>query len=127
MVYGIGTDICEVRRFEKWLKKPDLFLRFFNENEQFSGDFCQNEGAACRHYAARFAAKEAFSKALGTGFRDGIFLKDIQILHDALGKPELHVSGGALTALNKLAATPRLHISLSDDYPYAQAVVIIEK
>ena len=46
MVYGIGTDICEVRRFEKWLKKPDLFLRFFNENEQFSGDFCQNEGAA---------------------------------------------------------------------------------
>ena len=81
MVYGIGTDICEVRRFEKWLKKPDLFLRFFNENEQFSGDFCQNEGAACRHYAARFAAKEAFFFFFGTGFT-GLSLFDFYVAKD---------------------------------------------
>ena len=71
--------------------------------------------------------KEAFAKALGTGFIDGIFLRDIRILHNDLGKPELKICGNAAAYLQKLSKAPRLHISLSDDYPYAQAVVIIER
>ena len=71
--------------------------------------------------------EEAFAKALGTGFIEGIFLRDIQILHNALGKPMLKISGAAVEHLHRLCVAPNLYISLSDDYPYAMATVIIEK
>ena len=117
MVYGIGT----------WLKKPDLFLRFFNENEQFSGDFCQNEGAACRHYAARFAAKEAFSKAMGTGFT-GLSLNDFYVAKDKARKPFYEF--GEKTKKNleaKIGKDLNIQLSISHEKEYAVAFVIIEK
>lgn len=130
MIIGLGCDITNIERIAKsadFLERFKLKILGADELKELSGGGVITYKELACILAKSYAGKEAFSKALGTGFRDGIFLKDIQILHDALGKPELHVSGGALTALNKLAATPRLHISLSDDYPYAQAVVIIEK
>jgi holo-[acyl-carrier protein] synthase len=77
--------------------------------------------------AKRYAAKEAFSKAMGTGFRDDISLKDIETLHNKSGKPYLKISGKAAEKLHELTKAPKLHISLSDDYPYAQAITIIEE
>ena len=77
MIFGIGTDIVAVSRFEKWVKTPYMIHRFFNEKELFVG---KSTAAACQHYAARFAVKEAFSKALGTGLV-GFELKDVFISH----------------------------------------------
>ena len=78
--------------------------------------------------AKRFAAKEAFAKALGTGFREGVFMKDIAIVHQKSGKPQLKIYGGALKHLQKLAGSKEVNVqvSMSDDYPWAQAFVIIE-
>ena len=91
MIFGIGVDIADVRRFEKWVQKPELAARFFHPAElSLRGTL----GAQCRHLAARFAAKEAFSKALGTGIR-GFSLKDIWIENDEAGKPELRFCGSA--------------------------------
>ena len=73
MIYGIGSDIAEVKRFEKWVKNPQMIDRFFNEREVSKG---KNIFAMCQHLAVRFAAKEAFSKALGTGL-SGFELKDV--------------------------------------------------
>ena len=84
MIFGIGTDIAETKRFEKWINNPEMISRFFNSKEiNFTGTLASR----CQHLAARFAAKEAFSKALGTGL---IYdLKDSYIINNDLGKPEL--------------------------------------
>ena len=121
MICGIGTDISEVKRFEKWVKNPGLYSRFFNEKE--IRDF-KASGAACQHYAVRFAAKEAFSKALGTGI---IFdLKDVFVTNDELGKPLLNVEGKAADILKSKFGDCILHISLSHEKDYAIAFVVIE-
>lgn len=129
MILGLGCDIANIER----IAKSPAFLERFKQKimgteEQKELD-CRHDltykELACR-LAKAYAGKEAFVKALGTGFRDGIFLKDIQILHTELGKPELQISGRALMYLQNLGATG-MHISLSDDYPFAQAVVILEK
>ena len=75
MIAGIGTDIAEVKRFEKWVQNPEMLERFFNEKEMSSA---KSEAARCQHYAVRFAAKEAFSKALGTGI-SGFSLKEVSL------------------------------------------------
>lgn len=130
MILGLGCDIINIERIAK---SPQFLERFkqkiLGSEEQ---DELNSRGAitykelACR-LAKSYAAKEAFVKALGTGFRDGIFLKDIQILHTDLGKPELFVSGMAFTYLQRLSVTAQTFVTLSDDYPFAQAVVVIEK
>lgn len=126
MIFGIGTDISDVRRFEKWVKEPDFFLRFFNQNEQFEGNLQKNTGAACRHYAARFAAKEAFSKALGTGFT-GLKLNDFYVAKTKDGKPFLKFGEETLKILKTKAGEKfNVQLSISHEKDYAVAFVIIE-
>jgi holo-[acyl-carrier protein] synthase len=123
MIYGIGTDITAVDRFVKWIRIPSMIARFYNENEiQKSG----SESFLCQHYAVRFAAKEAFSKALGTGI-DGFELHDVYIANDKDGKPELLVQGTAAGLLEKRCGkNAKMHVSLSHEKEYAVAFVVIE-
>ncbi|MBO6281271.1 MAG: holo-ACP synthase [Alphaproteobacteria bacterium] len=129
MIAGLGCDIVNIER----INKSEKFLEHFQS--KILGPLEQEEirkrlPLAQKEYACLlakyYAAKEAFVKALGTGFRDGIFLKDIQITHNSLGKPELKISGTARSVLKKTADNFNLLISLTDDYPYAEAVVIID-
>ena len=123
MIFGIGTDIAQVNRFEKWVENPQMFMRFFNPAEIMEKG---SLAAKCQHYAARFAAKEAFSKALGTGIA-GFELKEVYVVNDPLGKPELKVEGKALELLKERAGDDFcLHVSLSHEKEYALAFVVIE-
>ena len=123
MIAGIGTDITEVRRFEKWVKDPSMLERFFNEKEMSSA---KSQAARCQHYAARFAAKEAFSKALGTGIT-GFGLKDVYITNDSEGKPLLNIEGAALSLMKERLGQCRAFVSLSHEKEYALAYVVIER
>lgn len=124
MILGIGTDITEVARFSRWIKNPEMIKRFFNEAEIMEKG---TESARCQHYAVRFAAKEAFSKALGTGL-SYFELKDVYISKDELGKPVLNVEKSARDALIKFLGNEyKLHVTLSHEKEYAVAFVIIEK
>lgn len=123
MIYGIGSDIAEVKRFEKWVKNPQMIDRFFNEREVSKG---KNIFAMCQHLAVRFAAKEAFSKALGTGL-SGFELKDVYITKDENGKPFLNFQKSAINLLKERCGECRVHVSLSHEKGYALAFVVIEK
>ena len=123
MIYGIGSDIAEVKRFEKWVKNPQMIDRFFNEREVSRG---KNIFAMCQHLAVRFAAKEAFSKALGTGL-SGFELKDVYITKDENGKPFLNFQKSAINLLKERCGECRVHVSLSHEKEYALAFVVIEK
>ncbi len=123
MVFGIGVDITAVKRFEKWVNSPDMIERFFNEKEIKSG---KSLSAVCQHYAVRFAAKEAFSKALGTGI-SGFNLKDVYITNDEFGKPIINVQNSAEEILKNRCQNYKLHVSLSHEKEYAIAYVIIEE
>ena len=123
MIAGIGTDITEVGRFEKWVKNPEMLERFFNEKEcGFSGSIASQ----CQHYAARFAAKEAFSKALGTGIT-GFNLKEVYITKDSEGKPLLNIEGAALSIMKERLGECNVFISLSHEKEYAVAFVVLER
>ena len=122
MIYGIGTDITNVSRFEKWVNDENLLNRFFNEKEIFNKGTFRSK---CEHYAARFAAKEAFSKALGTGI---IFdLKDVYIQKNEEGKPDLCFSEEVLSLIKKRCGEAKVFVSLSHEKEYATAFVVIEK
>lgn len=122
MILGIGTDIAKVDRFEKWIKDSQLITRFFNEGEiKTTGSISH----LCQHYAARFAAKEAFSKALGTGIV-GFELKDVYIQNNKDGKPLLIVQKSAEKKIRDLFGDCIIHVSLSHENEYATAFVIIE-
>ena len=123
MICGIGTDIAQVSRFEKWVKDPKILERFFNEKEKSSA---KSEAAACQQYAARFAAKEAFSKALGTGI-SGFDLKDVYITNNSEGAPLLNIEGAALSLMKERYGDCKTFVSLSHEKEYAVAFVIIEK
>ena len=125
MICGIGTDIAQVSRFEKWVKQSEMIERFFNEKERCRQG-AKSEAAKCQHYAARFAAKEAFSKALGTGI-SGFSLQEVYIVNDENGKPILKVEGAALNILKEKFGECRLFVSLSHEKEYATAFVVIEK
>jgi len=130
MIVGLGTDIVNIERIQNTGDYLQHFAaRILGTDEQ--AEIRKNgavENMRFRELLAKYyAAKEAFVKALGTGFRDGIFFKDIQVVHNSLGKPELKISGVAQKYLLKLADKPKLFITLSDDMPFASAVVIIEK
>ena len=123
MIAGIGTDITDVRRFKKWVKNPLMIERFFNEQERkYNG----TEAARCQHYAVRFAAKEAFSKALGTGL-SGFGLKDVFITNNSEGKPTLNIVNSALSVLKEKLGDCNVFVSLSHEKEYAVATVILEK
>jgi holo-[acyl-carrier protein] synthase len=128
MIIGIGTDLCDIRRIEKTLMRYDTRFthRVFTEGER---DKCDNRAARSASYARRFAAKEACVKALGTGFQDGIFWKQLEVINLPSGQPTLHLTGAALERLQvitPLGMTAFIHLTLTDEPPLAQAFVMIE-
>lgn len=123
MIFGVGTDIVENIRFEKWIHNNSMLNRFFNQKEILSN---VNDQRLLEHYASRFAAKEAFVKAMGTGFAD-FELKDIYVTHDENGKPLLKVENKALDELKKRCQNFNIHLSLSHEKNYAVAFVVIEE
>ena len=126
MIFGIGCDIAKVSRFERWVRDESLLSRFFNEKEMLSGGTSSLQ-RKCEYYAVRFAAKESFSKALGTGLK-GFCLTDIYIEKDDEDKPVLRVTGKAEEQLIKYCgAGCRVHVSLSHEKEYALAYVVIER
>jgi holo-[acyl-carrier protein] synthase len=126
MIFGIGCDITRIVRFEKWVKNPDIIERYFNEKERTPGS-SMSEHRMCEWYAVRFAAKEAFSKALGTGLQ-GFALTDIYIVKTESGRPELKVTGKALSLLKSMCGpAASVFVSLSHEKEYAVATVVIER
>ena len=128
MIIGIGNDMVDIRRVEQTLEKcGDRFRdRIFTEIEKKKSD---NRAQRAASYAKRFAAKEACSKALGTGFNKGVFWKDMGVVNEPSGRPTMILTGGALKQLERLVPagmSPKVHLTITDDFPYAQAVVIIE-
>ena len=127
MILGIGSDIIDIRRIEQVIERfGDRFLdRIFTDAERRKCDRRANRSAS---YARRFAAKEACSKALGTGFRNGVFWRDLGVVNLASGRPCMHLTGGALRRLEEITPvgmTAQLDVTLTDEPPLAQAVVII--
>lgn len=123
MIYGIGIDICEVHRFERLVKKQAFLNKVFTVNEI---EYCSRHGNSEQNYAARFAAKEAFVKAMGTGFgRKGISLKEIEILKDELGKPYIKLHGKTQDSVYE-DGDKNILLSISHEEKTAVAVVIIE-
>jgi holo-[acyl-carrier protein] synthase len=127
MIIGLGTDLIDIDRIEKTLARfGERFLdRCFTSVERAKSDRRMNRAAS---YARRYAAKEACSKALGTGFRRGVFWRDMGVVNDPSGRPTMKLTGGAARRLAEL--TPkgmdiRIDISLTDEPPIAQATVII--
>ena len=125
-IFGLGTDIVNIKRLEKILKKNGRTFksRIFSKNEIL---YCDKKKYPTPFYAKRYAAKEALSKALGTGIRKGINFKDIEILNDSLGKPSIKLRGSTALFLKKKIKAKKhsIYLSLSDDLPWAQATVII--
>jgi holo-[acyl-carrier protein] synthase len=124
LIYGIGTDIIEVSRIAKVMERDIGFReKIFSEGEIA---YCEKMKNKYQHYAARFSAKEAFMKALGTGWRDGIRFVEVEVTHDALGKPLLVLSGKAKELADK-ARMGEMHVSLSHVKEVASAVVVVER
>ena len=128
MIVGIGSDLSDIRRVAETLERfGDRFRnRIFTEIERARSD---RKPDAAASYAKRFAAKEACAKALGTGMRRGVFWRDMGVVNARSGQPTMQLTGGAaerLLALIPAGHEPRIHLSLTDDHPYAQAFVIIE-
>lgn len=125
-IFGIGTDIVNIKRMEKSIKKNGKYFknRVFSKNEIL---YCEKKKNPFSFYAKRFAAKEALSKALGTGIRKGIDFKNIEISNNKLGKPSIKLKGSTANFLKKKIKTKNysIYLSLSDDIPWAQATVII--
>lgn len=127
MIIGIGSDLIDIRRIEKTLEKfGDRFIqRLFTDVEQRKSEGRKNRAAS---YAKRFAAKEACSKALGTGFKKSVYWRDLGVVNMRSGKPTMALTGGAAARLVEI--TPKgmqaqIDLSITDDFPLAQAIVII--
>jgi holo-[acyl-carrier protein] synthase len=127
MIIGLGSDLVDIRRIEKTIERYGVrFLeRVFTPLERGKSDGRRNRAAS---YAKRFAAKEACAKALGTGLRRGVFWRDMGVINQRSGKPTMALSGGALARLR--AITPpgmaaQIDLTITDDFPLAQAIVII--
>jgi holo-[acyl-carrier protein] synthase len=119
----MGTDIIEIRRMaHKLVRTGGLKERLFTKRESA---YCESKGRSAQHFAARFAAKEAFLKAMGTGWRDGYRFDEIEIVNDEIGKPEVVVYGKIKDFCHKNRIT-RIHVSLSHSKDIAQAVVFLE-
>lgn len=128
MIIGLGSDLCDIRRIQGSLDRfGDRFThRIFTETERARSERKPDRAAS---YAKRFAAKEACSKALGTGFRQGVFWRDMGVANLLSGQPTLILTGGAAARLAKMLPPGTkgvVHLTMTDDHPYAQAFVIIE-
>jgi holo-[acyl-carrier protein] synthase len=127
MVIGLGNDIIDIRRIERTLERyGERFIqRVFTETEQLKSERRADRASS---YAKRFSAKEACSKALGTGFRKGVFWRDMGVVNLASGKPTMELTGGALARLQEITPAgmlARIDLTLTDDHPIAQAIVLI--
>ena len=125
-IFGIGTDIVNIKRIKRTLKSKNnnFRKRNFSKREII---YCEKRKNPSSFYAKRFAAKEALSKALGTGIRKGINFRDIEILNDNFGKPSIKLKGSTANFLKKKIKNKKysIYLSLSDDVPWAQATVIV--
>ena len=123
-IYGIGTDISNINRIKKNLKNKNFILKVFNKNEISK---CNKQVNKANCYAKRFAAKEAFSKALGTGISKGINFREIIVFNIKSGKPGIKLLGNTKKIINKILNKKKINIflSLSDDKPFAIATVVI--
>ncbi|MGJ8532850.1 MAG: holo-ACP synthase [Alphaproteobacteria bacterium] len=127
MIIGLGNDLCDIRRIERTLEKFDrrFIERIFTPIEIAKSERRHQRAAS---YAKRFAAKEACSKALGTGFRRGVFWRDLGVANLPSGKPTMVMTGGALARLEEITPegmSAQIDVTITDDYPLAQAIVII--
>jgi holo-[acyl-carrier protein] synthase len=127
VILGLGNDIIDIRRIEKALDRyGERFLaRVFTATERAKSDGRVGRAAS---YAKRFAAKEACAKALGTGFRKGVFWRDMGVVNLRSGRPTIVLTGGAAEQLKRITPAglePRVDLSLTDDFPLAQAIVVI--
>ena len=124
MIYGIGIDIVDVSRIERVVERwgARFLRRVFTENEI---TYCRDKARQATRFALRFAAKEAFSKALGLGFRQGLAFRQIEVLRSPLGQPHLSLHGKTRDLCQRRGIN-KSFLSLSDDGPYAVAVVILE-
>ena len=128
MIVGIGSDLCNIERIENSLARfGDRFLnRVFTDVERAKA--ASRPHTIAGTLAKRFAAKEAFSKAVGTGFKRGVHMKDIGVVNAASGAPTLQLTGGARARLDDMAPAGHavdIHLTMTDDYPWAQAFVIL--
>lgn len=128
MIIGIGSDLCNIERIQKSLDRfGDRFVqRVFTQTERTKAEGRPFTRAGT--YAKRFAAKEAFSKAVGTGFNRGVFMKDIGVVNKASGAPTLSLTGGAKERLDEMIPdghAAQIHLTMTDDHPFALAFVVI--
>lgn len=128
MIVGIGSDLSDIRRVEATLARfgERFTMQIFTDIERRRSEAKPDRAAS---YAKQFAAKEACAKALGTGMRRGVFWKDMGVVNSAMGRPTLVLTGGAARRLAELTPSGKaaaIHLSLTDDHPYAQAFVVIE-
>lgn len=128
MIVGIGNDIIDIRRIEKVLDRHgERFIsRVFTQTEQKKSETRKNRAAS---YAKRFAAKEACAKALGTGIADGVGWRDLGVINQPSGRPTMKLTGRARLLVEHLLPANHdavIHLTITDDYPWAQALVIIE-
>jgi holo-[acyl-carrier protein] synthase len=128
LIVGLGSDLADIRRIEATLERfGERFIgRIFTDVERARSERKADRASS---YAKRFAAKEACAKALGTGLRAGVFWRDMGVVNMRSGQPTLALTGGAakrLAAITPQGRTARIHLSLTDDHPYAQAFVVIE-
>lgn len=128
MIIGIGSDLCNIERIQNSLDRfgTRFINRVFTDIERSKAEGRPFTRAGT--YAKRFAAKEAFSKAVGTGFKRGVFMKDIGVVNKASGEPTLALTGGArerLDAMTPPGHAAHIHLTMTDDHPFAMAVVVI--
>lgn len=127
MIIGLGSDLIDIRRIEQTLERfgPRFINRVFTDLEQKKSE---RRAARAATYAKRFAAKEACAKALGTGLKHGVFWRDMGVVNLPSGQPTLKLTGGAAKRLAEITPegmTAQISLTLTDDYPLAQAIVII--
>ncbi|QNN65021.1 holo-ACP synthase [Sphingomonas rhizophila] len=129
MIVGLGSDLCNIDRIQASIDRfGDRFLnRVFTDVERLKAE--RRPHTIAGTLAKRFAAKEAYSKAVGTGFKRGVFMKDIGVVNLPSGAPTLHLTGGArarLDALTPAGHAIEVHLTMTDDHPWAQAFVVLE-
>jgi len=127
MILGLGSDLCDIRRIEKTLEQHGerFIARIYTDIERAKSERRANRAAS---YAKRFAAKEACAKALGTGLNQGVYWRDMGVVNLPGGKPTMALTGGALARLHAITPsgyTAKIDLSITDDFPLAQAIVII--
>jgi holo-[acyl-carrier protein] synthase len=128
MILGIGSDLCDIRRIEKTLARHGARFteRIFTDTERRKAE---GRALAASTYAKRFAAKEACAKALGTGMRRGVFWRDMGVVNMRSGQPTMALTGGAAARLAQMLPAGHevfIHLTITDEHPYAQAFVVIE-